>query len=229
MLVYWSAVLTLHLLTLKRLPTEWMAAIIRFWGKTSLWLLGIRLELTNSSTLITQSPRVIVTNHQSALDLLWGAAICPPAPLAIGKREVIYVPVLNLIWWVLDFVRIDRTNRNTSIEALNRAGCKIVEGRRSLLIAPEGTRTPDGAILPFKKGAFHIARRAGVPIHPVVVSGAFELMSKKSLIPRPGVIRLRFLPPVSAQEVHAAASENELIEQIRDEMIRVYEGDLKPS
>lgn len=229
MLLYWSAVLTLHLLTLRRLPSRWMAEIIRFWGRASLRILGIRLELINESTVDSQCPRVVVTNHQSALDLLWGAAICPPAPLAIGKREVIFVPVLNLIWWLLDFVRIDRNNRVTSIETLNRAGLKLVQGRRSLVIAPEGTRTPDGTILPFKKGAFHIARRAGVPIHPIVVSGAFELMSKKSLIPRPGVIRLSFLQPVSAQEVRAAAGENELIERVRGEMIRVYERDLKPS
>jgi 1-acyl-sn-glycerol-3-phosphate acyltransferase len=229
MIVYWSAVLALHLLTLKRLPPVWMAAMIRFWGRASLKLLGIRLELITPSTVTSQSPRVVVTNHQSALDLLWGAAICPPAPLAIGKREVIYVPVLNLIWWVLDFVRIDRSNRATSVLALNRAGQKIIEGKRSLMIAPEGTRTPDGTILPFKKGAFHIARRAGVPIHPIIVSGAFELMSKKSLVPKPGVIRLSFLPPVSAQEAGAMADENELIERVRGEMIRVYEQNLKPS
>lgn len=229
LIVYWGAVLILHLLTLKRLPPHWMVAIIRYWGRSSLRLLNIQLELVTPSTVTTQSPRVIVTNHQSALDLLWGAAICPPAPLAIGKQEVIYVPVLNLIWWALDFVLIDRSNRTTAIQALNRAGQKIVKGQRSLFIAPEGTRTPDGTILPFKKGAFHIARQAGVPIHPVVVSGAFELMSKKSFVPQPGVIRLNFLPPVSAQDVGSAADEDELIERIRGEMIRVYERDLKPS
>jgi 1-acyl-sn-glycerol-3-phosphate acyltransferase len=222
LIAYWLSAVTLHLLLLKRTPVNWLAAAIRAWGYVSLRLLGIRLELLNPSTIATREARVVITNHQSALDLLWGAAVCPPAPLAIGKREVAYVPILNLVWWALDFVRIDRSNSTTSVKALSEAGRKIKAGQRSLVIAPEGTRTPDGSILPFKKGAFHIARQAGVPIHPIVVASAFESMSKKSLMPRPGTIRVLFLPPVSAQEVRSARDESELIERIRGDMTRAY-------
>jgi 1-acyl-sn-glycerol-3-phosphate acyltransferase len=226
---YWTVVLAARLVTFKRFPGTEMGAVIRAWGRVTLRILGIRLEIVNASTLEEQAPRVVVTNHQSALDLMWGAAICPPAPLGIGKREVIYVPFLNLVWWALDFVRIDRSNRATSVEALRRAGRKLVEGKRSLMIAPEGTRTPDGSILPFKKGAFHIARQAGVPIHPIVVAGAFELMSKKALIPKSGTIRLCYLPPVTAQEVMGAADEDELVVRVRGDMVKAYERLLRPS
>ena len=218
---YWAIVITLYLLSLKRLPPMYMAKATHFWGHAAMWLLGIRLEILNPSTISDQSARVVIVNHQSALDMAWGAAICPPAPFGIGKREIIYVPIFNVIWWALGFVRIDRSNHTQALKALQGMTQTLIQGRRSLIIAPEGTRTPDGSILPFKKGAFLMARQAGVPICPVVVAGAFELLPKGSILPRKGLIRLRFLPPVSTQGL-TKEGESALIEQVRDEMIRVY-------
>jgi 1-acyl-sn-glycerol-3-phosphate acyltransferase len=223
---YWSALIAVHLLCLKRLPPRWVAAAAQFWGRVTLRLLGIRLEILNESTIATQQARVIIVNHQSAVDMAWGAAICPPAPLGIGKREIIYVPVFNLIWWGMGFIRINRSNHAAAIRALEGVASLITSGRRSLIVAPEGTRTPDGTIGPFKKGAFHIARQAQVPICPVVVSGAFETLPKGSVLPGKGHIRLRFLPPVPTQGL-TRENEDAFIENIRQDMIRAYE-ELQP-
>jgi 1-acyl-sn-glycerol-3-phosphate acyltransferase len=194
--VLWGVVSAVHVLTLRSIPDRALVGFIRFWGRSTLGILGIRIELLNPSTLETRKPRVVVCNHQSTLDLLWGAAICPPAPLVIGKRELIWIPVINVIWWALDFVRIDRQDPVRAIAAVNRVAHKITEESRSLVMAPEGTRTPDGRIGPFKKGAFHLALGSRAEIHPLVVTGAYELMRKGSFVARPGVIRLRFLPPL---------------------------------
>jgi 1-acyl-sn-glycerol-3-phosphate acyltransferase len=221
MTIYWPIVIGIHLLCLKRLPPSFIATAARRWGWAALWILGIRLEIQNESTISTQAARVVIVNHQSAVDLVWGAVICPPSPLGIGKREVVYVPIFNLIWWGLDFIRIDRSNHAQAILALAGVADLVAKDRRSLIIAPEGTRTPDGSIGKFKKGAFLLARQARVPICPVVVSGAFESLPKGNILPRKGTIKLRFLPPVSTEGV-TKENEPEFIERIREDMIRVY-------
>lgn len=178
----------------------------------------------NPSTVETQAPRVVVCNHQSALDMMWMASIIAPAALTFGKRQLVYVPFVNLAWWVLGFVLVDRENPSRAAAVLEGAADLIVRGRRSLIVAPEGTRSRDGEFLPFKRGAFLIAVRAQVPIHPVVVSNAHELCPRGSWLPRPGVVRLRFLPPVETRGLSEADARG-LMERVRADMLAAYEGD----
>jgi 1-acyl-sn-glycerol-3-phosphate acyltransferase len=199
MATFWIVVLTIHLLLLKRTSPLFMMHLIRFWGRTTFKILGVPVHVVNTSTLDEVGARVVVCNHQSALDLPWGGVICPPNPVTIGKKEVIWIPILNLLFWALDFIRIDRSNPARAIATLKGVAERIRKGRRSLVVAPEGTRSPDGALLPFKKGAFHIAIEGGLPIHPVVVHGAFEVLPKNRLLPSRGPIYIQFLEPISTQ------------------------------
>lgn len=198
--IFWALLLGTYLLTLRLLPDAWLTHAIRFWGRAVLGILGIRLTLVNpmpwADPVRGRVPRVVVCNHQSALDLVWGAVICPPGVLAIGKREVLYIPVLNVIWWALRFIRIDRSNTQDAVARLQGVADAILSDDRTLVIAPEGTRSPDGQVLPFKKGAFHIAVQAQVPITPIVIHGAYELCPKTRLLAAAGELRLKFLPEV---------------------------------
>jgi 1-acyl-sn-glycerol-3-phosphate acyltransferase len=99
---------------------------------------------------------------------------------------------------------------------------KIVKQSRSLFIAPEGTRSPTGQMLPFKKGAFHIAVQGGIPIYPILVHGAFELMPKSRIIARPGVICLKFLDPVPTRGL-GTDDVDSLLTEIRERMISEFE------
>ena len=128
--------------------------------------MGVKLEIVGPDLLTERKARVVVMNHQSTLDMAWMSAIIPPAPLVIGKKELIYIPMINLAWWAVRFIRIDRGNHAKAIAALAGVGEMIVRERRSLVIAPEGTRSRSGEIQHFKKGAFHMARQAGVPRLP---------------------------------------------------------------
>ena len=221
--LFWVVFLSFFLLSFKRLPKPWVGKWVRVWGRTTLWLLGIRLYLVNPSPMTSTEARVVITNHQSAMDLIWGAAICPPGPLVIGKKEVIFIPILNLIFWVMDFIRIDRSDPVRAIQAISGVASLIREEARSLVMAPEGTRTLTGALLPFKKGAFHIATQGQVPLYPIVVHGAFDLWPKKNLIPWPGTVYMKFLPPVPTAGLGSQDVEK-LATQVRSTMAEAFEA-----
>lgn len=219
---YWSLLLAAYLVTLKRLPPEEVAAAIRLWGRATAALLGVAIVFDNDCPFLERGARVIVVNHQSGLDLLWGAAICPPAPLAIGKREIVYVPIFNAIWWALDFIRIDRGNHERAMAALRGVSQKVTRERRTLVLSPEGTRSRTGEIGRFKKGAFVIARQAQVPVYPVVVHGAFELLPRGRLLPAKGTIRVRFLPAVDPTGF-PGGSPDSLLEAVREAMVKSFQ------
>lgn len=204
-----------------RLSPERAQAALRLWGRGAARILGIEIVCENESTLEAPGPRVIVFNHQSALDMLWVAWTAPPAPLALGKKEISWVPFVNLAWWMLDFRLVDRHNPRIAAASLRVVPQEVAAGR-SLLIAPEGTRTRDGSFLPFKKGGFVMALRAGAPIYPVVTSGAFEAMGRTEWVPHPGTIRVRFLPPVPTAGLPETAVD-ELQERVRASMVEAYE------
>lgn len=217
---YWTSVFLLQVLALRRLPRTFLQASARFWGRAVMRLLGIRLEV-EGAPFDTRASRVIVFNHQSALDMLWCAAMAPPAVLALGKSEIVYVPFVNMGWWALDFMTVDRKHPRKAVESFSRVAEAIARDQRSLLVSPEGTRTRDGSVGPFKRGAFQLAVRAQAPVCPVVVSGAFELLHRTEWLPRPGVIRLRCLPPVETRGLSERDSAA-LAERVRDEIVRAY-------
>lgn len=221
--IYWIAVALVQAATLKRLPRMWVHEVMRFWGRSVLRLLGLELRILNESTMEERAARVMVFNHQSALDMCWVAAIFPPAPLAIGKKQLIWVPFVNLAWWALDFIRIDRRNPRKAMAGLETAIREITANRRTLIIAPEGTRTLDGGLLPFKSGAFRIAVKSQAPICPVVVSGAFELLAKGGALPRRGVITVSYLPPIETLGIPESGV-NELMGRVREAMVAAYEA-----
>ncbi len=217
--VLWTSVFLLQIVTLRRMPPAFLQHSMRFWGRTMLKIAGIRLVLEGDSTLETRAPRVIVFNHQSALDMMLTAAVSAPGMLAVGKKEIVFVPFVNLAWWALGFMTVDRKRPRKMVASIAEVAEAINRDQRSFLAAPEGTRTRDGAMLPFKRGPFQIAVRAQVPIYPLVIRGAFELMPRDAWLPRPGTIRLRYLPPIETRGEQDAEA---LSERVRAEMARVF-------
>ena len=201
-LTFWTVLIVLNYVSLNGIlgrKRDRLHRITRWWGSSALRVLGMPIRSEVRAPLDTTEARVVVCNHQSALDLIWGATICPPRPLVIGKKEVLFIPIINLIFFAFHFIRIDRSNSEKAIASLRGVAEEIRTHRRSLVLAPEGTRTRNGSLLPFKKGAFHIAIEAQCPIVPVVVDGAFQSMPKGKFIPRPGKLKLIVLEPISTQ------------------------------
>lgn len=209
---------------LRRTPPRVNQRLVRWWARTVFAIIGVRLELLNENTMETQASRVFVCNHQSALDMVWMAAVTPPAPIAIGKKEIAWIPFINLGFWAMEYLYIDRKNPRKAVKTLERAKREVMDRKRTMIIAPEGTRTPDGTIQPFKRGAFKFAVEAQALVCPVVVSGAYEILPKQRFLPRAGgTIRLRFLPPIETRGMGPADVEK-LTERVRGSISAVYEA-----
>jgi lysophosphatidate acyltransferase len=220
--VVWSGITLLQVISFKHVPESILAIWSRRWARATLRLLGIRLQVLQGGQIPERGARVIVSNHQSALDALVGAALCPPGVRVVAKKEIIWIPFVNIAWWALDFIRIDRGQSAKAIESLKRAATRLKKNQQTLWVLPEGTRSPAGQVGPFKKGAFHIAIEAQVPVLPLVIVGAGELLSKKGFLPRPGAIQVLYLPEHSTLGL-TSSDVSGLTESVRTAILQAYQ------
>jgi len=190
MLVGMGAVaVALHRLTGDRELT-WRFAKAR--ARTLARMLGVRVRVQGREHLAAGGPFVFTPNHQSHLDILVLLGYLPGRTRFAAKRELWRHPVVAAVLDTLGMIPIDRDEPERAVEALNRAGRD-----ESVVIFPEGRRSPDGQLGEFKKGAFVLAIRAGLPIVPVVCRGTRRLMPRGSrLAVTPGEVEIVIAPPI---------------------------------
>jgi 1-acyl-sn-glycerol-3-phosphate acyltransferase len=184
------------LLMLVRLPAGWLAR--RLWAPVLLWASGTRVEVEGAEHVDPRRPMVYVSNHQSTLDIPVLFAVLPVDLRFVAKEQLRWVP---LIGWYLQLgghVLVDRSKRVRAIASLERAAARVARQRISLFAFPEGTRSPDGRILPFKRGIFGLVLKARMPVVPVVLEGSASVMPRGSWRFTPGLVRVRILPPVDS-------------------------------
>jgi len=195
----------------------WLAR--RVWAPSALWLAGVRVEVAAPEGLPV-GPAIYVSNHESALDIWVLFRVIPRNLRFIAKKELFRIPVFGWYLALARFVPVDRRNHAKAVVALRKAG-EIVRGGTSLIVFPEGTRSPDARVQPFKKGPFVVAMEAGVPVVPVAIAGAAELNPKGRLSVRPGTIRVGLGAPVSPRDFPDKAS---LLREVRRRIIEQHRG-----
>ena len=158
---------------------------------------GIRLDVFGLEKVPAGRAVVYMSNHQSNIDPPAIVGVLPPV-LVLGKQEFFRVPILGRAMRLRGFIPIDRRNRARAIAAVEEAAKSLQTGK-SFLVFPEGTRSPDGRLGPFKKGAFMMAIKGGTPIVPISISGAFKVMAKGRFAIRPGRVRITFHDPVPTE------------------------------
>jgi 1-acyl-sn-glycerol-3-phosphate acyltransferase len=161
-------------------------------------LAGVRLDVRGAEYLESARPAVFLFNHQSQLDVLILAKLLRHGFTGVAKKEAANVPVFGQMFRLADMAFVDRGNTAQAKAALAPAVARLREGI-SLVMAPEGTRSATPALGPFKKGAFHVAMQAGVPIVPIVIRNAGELMWRGSSTIREGTVQVTVLPPVPTE------------------------------
>ncbi|MGC8657977.1 MAG: lysophospholipid acyltransferase family protein [Desulfomonilaceae bacterium] len=200
--------------------------MMRWWAILLSFLMGLRFSVYGTENIRPGQSYIITPNHQGNADILALVVNLPLRFRWVIKRELLKIPVFGWALAGTGAIAIDRSDTQKAVSSLNKAKEKLSDGW-SMLIYPEGTRTPDGNLLPFKKGPFMIAVQTGLPILPVTCNGAFEILPKKTIAFRPGRITLIVGEPIETEGL----TENDvpwLMEQTRIAISKNLKADYDP-
>ena len=172
----------------------------RLWAPTLLWVAGTRVEVQGAEYVDPRRPTLYASNHQSSIDIPVLFLALPVNLRFIAKEQLRWVPLVGWYLQMAGHILIDRSNRTRAIASLDRAAVEIARRKISLIVFPEGTRSPDGRILPFKHGSFGLALKARIPVVPVTLEGSCDVMPRRSWRIRPGLIKVRLGAPVEVAD-----------------------------
>ena len=162
--------------------------------------MDLEIDIRHKERLESNMPCVFVGNHQSNFDILTHACCYRPRTVAIGKKELIWIPFFGILFYVTGNIMLDRKNHVKALEGLKEAQEALTKKNISIYIFPEGTRSRAATkLLPFKKGAFHMAIAAQVSIVPIVASSIDPLIDMKNKKIRAGTVHIEVLEPISTK------------------------------
>jgi 1-acyl-sn-glycerol-3-phosphate acyltransferase len=195
----------------------------RWWAKIQLLVSGVRVRVKGLEHLDKETPYIYMSNHQGSYDIFALLSCLPVQFRWIAKKELFAIPILGWAMGAANYISIDRSGRRRALKSIERAASKI-KGGVSVVIFPEGTRSRDGAIQPFKRGGFTLALKSGVPIIPITINGSRDVMARDSMRVRPGEIRVSVdraiqTTPFSLRE------RNVLMEKVRETIERNLAAD----
>jgi 1-acyl-sn-glycerol-3-phosphate acyltransferase len=193
----------------------------KFWSRGLLKIFGVRLRIHGLEHLDLTRNYIYVSNHASMFDIPIVAAGVPDDVRLVYKKELEKIPVFGwgLRWG--SYIGIDRGRGAEAKKSLDEAVERIRRGASVLLFA-EGTRTLDGRLQPFKRGAFNLAVRSGVSVVPMTINGSFSIVPKHSLRIRPGPVDLFLEPPIPIDPEGGRETEVRLMERVRAAIERHY-------
>lgn len=167
------------------------------WARAVLWAAGVKVRIEGKERLAEslEAPCVFASNHVSWFDVFLLAAVVPRYSF-IAKRELLSIPIFGPAARACGTVPIDRNNRKSAFASYQEAA-EYIQGGRSVIVFPEGTRGKTPELRPFKKGPFVMAIAAQVPIVPTVIEGTINIMPRWSWRVKGGPVKVRFLEPVS--------------------------------
>lgn len=195
-------------------------------GRTCLAIAGARVDGGLDRSKLVH-PAIYVSNHASILDIFVGIWVSPMFTCGVAKREVVYYPFFGQLYAISGHLLIDRSRTDRAIDALSTLARLVRKYRIGVWIWPEGTRSRDGRLRPLKKGFAHIAIATGLPIQPVVVSGAHRVWPTRKLGLRPGPITITVLDPIPTTGWSEDTLDAHLAE-VHDAMARALPDDQKP-
>jgi 1-acyl-sn-glycerol-3-phosphate acyltransferase len=201
---------------------DWIYAWAEWGARTWLRLTGVRVNVTGRELLDPNQPYVFVANHWSYLDAAPLFAYTGRRMGMVAKKELLKAPLLGYGMGFVNVIAIDRSNRERAVETLKIATERLRSGI-SFGVCPEGTRARPGEMLPFKKGAFHMAVQAGVPVVPIALKNSDKLMGRGTGEAWPGTIEMVMLPPVETSRVSSDQDLRKLVEQVQGKIMKELE------
>ncbi len=186
----------------------------KLWGRIALLANRIKVRVEGMEHLNGKGPYLFMSNHQGFYDIFVLLGHLPYQFKWLAKKELFSVPFLGWTMAAVGYISIDRGGTRNTVEAMNEAARKIRDGM-SVVIFPEGSRSPDGSIQPFKKGGFTLAIKSKAPIVPIAISGSREIMPKDSLTAAPGEIRILVGNPIETQH-YSLKDRESLMKKVRE-------------
>jgi 1-acyl-sn-glycerol-3-phosphate acyltransferase len=193
----------------------------RNWARSILLLCGIHVRVHGVDKLVPGRSYIYVSNHASAFDIPSILAAIPDQIRIIYKKELEKIPIFGwgLKWG--SYIGIERSGSRDAIKSLDRAATSMREGASVLLYA-EGTRTMDGRLQPFKRGAFTLAVKSGVSVIPLTVNGSYSILPKHSIAIRPGSVELVLSDPIAVTGRTGKEGEMDLMQKVHDAIAANY-------
>jgi 1-acyl-sn-glycerol-3-phosphate acyltransferase len=180
-------------------------------GRFGVWIAGVKVEIRGLEKIDRRRTYIFMCNHVSNLDPPILIPRIPGRTSVLVKKELFRIPILGPAMRLASLVPVDRSNREAAIASV-QAGVAVLKTGIHMIVFPEGTRSSDGKLLPFKKGPFYLATDSDIPIVPVTITGTEKLMPKGAAIIRSGKAILTFHPPIDPQKFD---SKEDLIDAVR--------------
>ncbi|WP_456369811.1 lysophospholipid acyltransferase family protein [Thermodesulfatator atlanticus] len=193
--------------------------IQHFWLSNMVRIAGVRLEVRGLEHIRPEENYIFAANHQSQFDIPVIGTILPHKISWLAKKSLFKIPFFGWGLLAAGCVPIDRENPRKGLESLMLAVGKTKEGF-SVLIFPEGTRSPDGRLQPFKVGGFILAIKSGLPVVPIAICGTREVLPKGKLLLKPGLVRVKIFPPIPTKGL-TLRDKHKLAELVR---LRIADG-----
>jgi putative phosphoserine phosphatase/1-acylglycerol-3-phosphate O-acyltransferase len=195
---------------------------VSLFADTASALIGLNLKIVGEHHLWSHRPAVFIFNHQSNVDLVIVSRLLRRDIVGVGKREIGDIPIVGRVMEAAGVVLIDRHNSASAIEVMTQlAETMRIEGK-SVCVSPEGTRAVTPRLATFKKGAFHLAMQAGVPIVPIVIHNSSDVQPKGDYIFHPGTVKVEVLPPVDTSK-WSASSIDAHVEEVRNMYLKTLD------
>jgi 1-acyl-sn-glycerol-3-phosphate acyltransferase len=185
--------------------------------RMGLAMVGVRVRVTGLEHLDPNQAYIFTPNHQSLIEVPLFVTYLGRNPAYLAKKEVFRYPIFGYGIGLMGVVPVDRSNSAAAVESARRATENLRRGK-SYVVYPEGTRSRDGRLLPFKKGAFMMAIDAGVPVVPVTIAGATKIMPKGEVKVFPSTVHITLHEPISTSG-YSKENVAELIERARAQIL----------
>lgn len=195
----------------------WLYPIAIFGAKMWLKACGARIRVSGAENLIEGENYVFASNHRSYLDTATLFAFMGRRVGLVAKKELLKVPIMGVGMGYVNVIAIDRSNPEKARQSMKKAK-EVLEDGYSFGVFAEGTRAMPGELLPFKKGAFHLAIQTEAPVVPVAIKNTDWMMGKKTGVSYPGTIEVVLLPPVETKGLNADDDLMDLLKDVRSKI-----------
>ena len=197
----------------------------KLWGKVALLANRVKVKIKGMEHLDGKGPYIFMSNHQGSYDIFALLGHLSYQFKWLAKKELFSIPFFGWAMAAVGYISIDRGGTRDTVEAMNEAARKIRDGM-SVVIFPEGSRSPDGSIQPFKKGGFTLAIKSKVPIVPVAISGSRDIMPKDKLTATSGEIQILVDHPIET-ESYALKDRELLMKKVKETISKNFKSILQ--